>query len=60
MATESGSGGARPNVRAVRPTYIHELPDWPQFQWNAEAITSPLMRATRKQAEILGNLYLLN
>ena len=31
-----------------RPTYIHELDDWPTFRWDDEAI-APLLEDTRRQ-----------
>lgn len=38
----------QPDAGGRQPTYIHELPDWPNFRWDAEAITTPLLRATRR------------
>lgn len=29
----------------VRPTYVHELPDWPRFRWDPSAFAADLARA---------------
>ena len=58
MATENPPGGrSHRNPRPGRPTYIHELHDWPNFRWDSEAITQPLVRASRRQAEVVGNVF---
>ena len=45
-----------PGARQARPTYIHELDDWPIFRWDPERITDPLVRASRRQAQIIENV----
>ena len=45
------SGGHRQG----RPTYIHELEDWPDFHWDEEAVKQPLERVSRRQHEIVSN-----
>ncbi len=58
MTTENHLGdGPRRNQGPGRRTYIHERPDWPNFRWDAEAITQPLVRASRRHAEVLTNAY---
>ena len=42
-----------------RRTYIHELDDWPKFRWSDTKLTNTLIRATRKQGEIVGNYFAL-
>ena len=44
-------GGRRPG----RPTYIHELNDWPDFRWNEEVIQQPLGRVSRSQRQIFAD-----
>ena len=40
MTAEKAPGDlSRRNPRLGRPTYIHELDDWPNFRWDPEAIT---------------------
>ncbi len=43
--------GARPQRR--RPTYMHELDDWPNFRWNEEVIVPLLEHARRQQVDIV-------
>ena len=58
MTAEHHPGeGQSLSPRPRRPTYIHELDDWPNFRWDHEAITQPLVRASRKQAAVVGNVY---
>ena len=45
-----GGGG-----RSSRPTYIHELDDWPNFRWNEEVIEQPLGLVSRQQREIVAD-----
>ena len=50
MNSVQGSGG-----RPARPTYIHELDDWPDFRWSEEVIMQalelvrPLAKADRRR-----------
>ena len=50
MDTVQG-GGDRPS----RPTYIHELDDWPDFLWNEEVIERPLELVSRLQRQIVAD-----
>ena len=43
----------------TRPIYIHELDDWPNFRWDPEAITDSLVRANRRQVEVVGDVFAL-
>jgi Fic family protein len=36
--------------------YIWELPEWPQFRWNAERLAQPLAEAHLKQGRLLGRM----
>ena len=45
------SSGRRPS----RPTYIHELNDWPHFRWNEEIIKQPLGLVSRLQQQIVAD-----
>jgi Fic family protein len=36
--------------------YIHELPGWPTFRWNQEALTAPLSMARHKQGRLIGQM----
>lgn len=36
--------------------YIHERPDWPQFQWNQEALSGPLAEIRHRQGRLLGRM----
>ena len=37
-------------------TYIHQLPDWPRFRWNQEALATPLARVRHRQGRLLGRM----
>ena len=39
--------------------YLHELPDWPTFRWDREAIAAPLIAAWHKQGRLLGKMEAL-
>lgn len=45
-----------------RPTYIHELDDWPNFRWDEQAIASTLERANAlaRQLRFANELHLHN
>ena len=36
--------------------YIHELPDWPAFRWDAEALAPALAQVHAAQAHLLGRM----
>lgn len=36
--------------------YIHQLPDWPRFRWNLEALATPLARVRHRQGRLLGRM----
>jgi Fic family protein len=36
--------------------YLWELPDWPRFRWDAEAMSQPLAAAHVKQGRLLGRM----
>ena len=40
-------------------TYIHELPDWPLFRWDHEALATPLAGARHRQGRLLGQMEAL-
>ncbi len=37
-------------------TYIHELPEWPRFRWDPEAISAPLAGLRHRQGLLLGRM----
>ena len=36
--------------------YIHELPDWPRFHWDQEALAAPLAAIRHRQGRLLGRM----
>jgi Fic family protein len=36
--------------------YIHQLPDWPEFRWDQEALASPLAKIRHRQGRLLGRM----
>ena len=40
-------------------TYIHELPDWPDFLWDTHALTRSLSAVRHKQGKHLGKMEAL-
>jgi Fic family protein len=40
--------------------YIHELPDWPRFQWDRDAVAAPLSTARYKQGRLIGQMEALS
>ena len=38
------------------PRYVHELPDWPAFRWDAEALAPALAQVHAAQAHLLGRM----
>jgi len=39
--------------------YLHDLPDWPKFQWNSEQLAKPLAAIRYQQGRLLGNMEAL-
>jgi Fic family protein len=39
--------------------YIHELSDWPRFQWHGEILTEPLASVRHQQGKLLGHMEAL-
>lgn len=40
-------------------TYIHELPDWPQFTWGHAGVAMPLAEARHRQGRLYGHMEAL-
>jgi Fic family protein len=40
-------------------TYIHELPDWPNFRWDDGRLTAPLAAARHLQGRLVGHMEAL-
>ena len=38
------------------PVYIHQLPDWPKFRWDQEALAGPLAEVRHRQGRLLGRM----
>ncbi len=36
--------------------YIHQLPEWPHFQWDRQALAEPLARIRHRQGRLLGRM----
>jgi len=36
--------------------YIHQLPDWPKFHWDQEALAGPLAEIRHRQGRLLGRM----
>ena len=36
--------------------YIHQLPDWPRFRWDREALAGPLAEIRHRQGRLLGRM----
>jgi Fic family protein len=41
---------------SIAPKYIHKQPDWPNFQWDHEALAGRLSKAKVEQARLLGRM----
>ena len=41
---------------SIAPKYIHNQPDWPNFQWDHEALAGRLSKAKVEQARLLGRM----
>jgi len=39
--------------------YIHELMDWPRFQWNRESLAEPLAAVRHRQGRLIGRMEAL-
>ena len=39
--------------------YIHELPDWPDFQWDQEKLAGPLATLRHRQGRLIGRMETL-
>ena len=39
--------------------YIHELPDWPRFEWNRERLAEPLASVRHRQGRLIGHMQAL-
>ena len=39
--------------------YFHQLPEWPRFYWNPEALAAPLAGVRHKQGRLLGRMEAL-
>lgn len=38
------------------PTYIHELPKWPEFRWNHKVLEEPLAAVRHRQGRLIGRM----
>src|SRR5438128_9496058 len=38
------------------PTYIHGLPDWPEFRWDNKALAEPLAAVRHRQGRLIGRM----
>ena len=38
------------------PSYIHELPDWPRFRWDAEGLAQQLAAVRHRQGRLIGRM----
>ena len=36
--------------------YVHELPDWPRFRWDHEAVADPLAAVRHRQGRLIGRM----
>ena len=36
--------------------YVHELPDWPRFQWDQDRLASPVAEIRHRQGRLLGRM----
>lgn len=41
------------------PIYIHQLPNWPKFTWNAEELAKPVAAVWQKQGRLIGKMQSL-
>jgi Fic family protein len=40
----------------IMPTYIHQLPNWPKFQWDHQALAGPLAALRHRQGRFVGRM----
>jgi Fic family protein len=38
------------------PRYIHQLPDWPRFHWDRDALAAPLAEIRHRQGRLVGRM----
>lgn len=43
-------------MRRLKPGYIHQRPEWPNFQWDREALAAPLAEIRHRQGRLLGRM----
>jgi Fic family protein len=43
----------------IMPTYIHQLSNWPEFNWNADELAKPLAAVWQKQGRLTGKMQSL-
>jgi len=36
--------------------YIHQLPDWPDFRWDRDAVLAPLAAVRHRQGRLIGRM----
>jgi hypothetical protein len=41
------------------PTYIHQLPDWPNFTWDDKALAALLAKVRNRQGRLVGRMEAL-
>src|SRR5260370_25395010 len=46
-------------TQELRRMFIHELSDWPRFNWSQERIAEPLVAISRQQGRLLGHMEAL-
>ena len=47
------------NMNAENTTYIHELPEWPKFRWDDEALLANLSDVRHRQGRLIGRMEML-
>ncbi|WP_418897253.1 Fic family protein [Terripilifer ovatus] len=45
-----------PQIMRRMTIYIHDLPNWPRFQWDYQAISAPLADARHRQGRFVGRM----
>src|SRR5271170_6383879 len=43
----------------MRRTYIHDLREWPRFEWNTERLAEPLAAVRLRQGRLIGHMEAL-
>jgi Fic family protein len=38
------------------PSYIHQLPDWPEFRWDSKVLAEPLAAVRHRQGRLIGRM----